>query len=293
MGRVVHGIDPGLDRSVAIKSLHPSLIEKPDVVERFIREARLTAALDHPNVLPVHAVGLDDAGVPLMTMKLIDGGSLQDRLNEHRRPPRGEDLFELVDILIRVCDALARTHDLGFVHGDVKARNVMLGAHHAVYLVDWGNAQRIGSRPSLNARGKPIILGTPSCMAPEQARGDTVDARTDVFGVGALLYTVLAKRVPYSRGGAGGPGRSRKTWNIPPHRPPRPQGARRTSGHREPRHGRGSRRPPPEHPGQTRCPRGLASRTDRSPTGRREAWPGAHDSRRVEPRHVHHRSRRL
>jgi serine/threonine-protein kinase len=184
-----------------VKRLRDELADQPEVRERFLAEARLAAGLDHPNILPVHAVGLDPSGTPLITMKLIEGGTLHDRLQQSRRPPRGEALFELVDILIQVCNGLARAHEHGVVHGDLKARNIMLDQHGAVFLVDWGNALPIGGLPPRDGRGQPVLLGTPSSMAPEQARGDTVDERTDVFGMGALLYTILARRVPYSRGG--------------------------------------------------------------------------------------------
>lgn len=201
MGEVYRASDAGLARPVAVKRLRSELADQPELRERFLAEARLAAGLDHPNILPVHAVGLDPSGTPLITMKLIEGGTLHDRLQQSRRPPRGEALFELVDVLIQVCNGLARAHEHGVVHGDIKARNIMLDQHGAVFLVDWGNALPLGSLPPRDSRGQPVLLGTPSSMAPEQARGEAVDERTDVFGLGALLYTILARRVPYSRGG--------------------------------------------------------------------------------------------
>jgi eukaryotic-like serine/threonine-protein kinase len=193
--------DTTLDRPVALKVLRTELCADPGVVARFMGEARLVASLEHPNILPVHAAGAGPDGRPTLSMKVTPGGSLHDRMRGSRLPPKGDEIDDLVDVLIGVCDALGMAHARGWVHGDLKAQNVLLGEHGAVYLVDWGNARPVGSPPPRDAAGAPLLLGTPAVMAPEQARGDAVDARTDVFGVGALLYTLLARRVPYGRGG--------------------------------------------------------------------------------------------
>ncbi len=201
MGRVMAARDLGLDRAVAIKVLRPELRDRPDVVARFIAEARLSASLEHPNILPVHAIGRDVEGAPVLTMKRIVGSSLYDALHGYRKTPSGDALDEFVDVLLKVCDALGRAHANDVVHADIKARNIMLGEHGAVYLVDWGNARAFGEAAPRDHRGRPEIQGTPAVMAPEQARGEALDARTDVFGVGTLLYTILGRRVPYGRGG--------------------------------------------------------------------------------------------
>ena len=201
MGAVHVAVDLALGRKVAAKVLHPPLREQPEVVERFIEEARLSASLDHPHILPIYAIGLDAEGGPMITMKLIEGGTLHDMMQKDRLQPRGVAVDELVDVLITICDALAVAHAAGVIHGDLKSQNVLLGPHGSVYLADWGNARPLGSPAPRDAQGRPLVLGTPAVMASEQARGLPVDARTDVFGVGALLYTLLSRKVPYGRGG--------------------------------------------------------------------------------------------
>ena len=196
--------DRALGRSVAAKVLHRELQDDPGVVDRFLSEVRLAASLEHPNILPIHALGVREELGPFFTMKLVDGHTLHDLLAEHRRTPAGDDLARIVDVLIDVCDALALAHDRGVVHGDLKGRNVLVGPYGQVYLTDWGNALRVGEAPPSGPDGRALVLGTPGMLAPEQARGEPWDARTDVFGMGALLYTVLTRRVPYSRGGPQG-----------------------------------------------------------------------------------------
>ncbi len=201
MATVYEANDPTLQRSVALKVLHPALREQPEVVERFIAEARLAGRLQHPNVLTTYAMGHHATHGWCFTMRKVNGQTLHDHMRRHRRTPKHTELDELVDILVAVCDALAHAHEAGVVHGDIKSQNILLAGHGAVYLTDWGNARPIGSLPPLDARGLPEVLGTLALLSPEQARGEAVDERTDVFGVGTLLYTLLARRVPYGKGG--------------------------------------------------------------------------------------------
>ncbi len=145
-------------------------------------------------------LGFRDGVGPFFTMKLIEGQTLLDWLRELERPISVESLDELVDVLIKVCDALAMAHSLGIIHADIKTPNIMLGEFGAVYLMDWGNARIGGTPPPTDDSGRPQVLGTPSVLAPEQARAWSIDARTDVFGVGAIIYTFLAGRPPYPTG---------------------------------------------------------------------------------------------
>lgn len=201
MAQVYLAEDPALGRAVAVKVLRAELCDQDDVVQRFVGEAKLAAALDHPGILPIYALGVDDQGRPAVSMKLSQGGSLHDRMQGDRRLPQGDVIDELVDVVVKVCEALGQAHDHGVVHGDIKTRNILLGRHGVVYVADWGNACAMGAEAPLGPDGRPTILGTPAVLSPEQAAGGPVDARTDVFGVGAMLYTLLARRVPYGRGG--------------------------------------------------------------------------------------------
>ena len=204
MGLVRIATDTSLGRQVAVKVLRPELLNQAEVVDRFLTEARLAATLEHPHIMPVHAVGWRDGLGPMFTMKLVTGHTLFDHLRGNRGAPKGDALEHVVKVLIRVCEALAYAHSRGVVHGDIKSRNIMLGEHDVVYLMDWGNARAVGKSAPVGPNGKPLVLGTLAMISPEQACGDAVDARTDVFGMGALLYTLLARRVPYGRGGPEG-----------------------------------------------------------------------------------------
>jgi hypothetical protein len=192
-GEVLSVTDLSLDRSVAMKVLRGA---GGPVIARFMREARLTARIDHPNVPPVHLLEfLPDGGV-LFTMRRLDGASLGDAI---RRRAAGEAVPALaatngiVQIAQRVCDALARAHALGIVHRDVKPDNIMLGAHGDVALVDWGEC-RLLSEPDGDPAGSTV--GTPAYMSPEQARGEPADQRSDIYAIGATLYHTLTGHLP-------------------------------------------------------------------------------------------------
>ena len=199
--------DPLLQRRQAQKSLKPESASDPGLQAVLLREARLMGALEHPSIVPVHAVALDAQGQLCFTMMLVQGSSLAERL---RAAPAGllrdrDRLLDLVDVL--VCDALAYAHARGVVHCDVKASNVMLGEHGEVYLMDWGVARVLADRgstlPPALRRPPPeasatvtSISGSPAYASPEQARAESwrIGPRTDVFLVGAMLYEILAGR---------------------------------------------------------------------------------------------------
>lgn len=146
-------------------------------LSQFRREARITAQLDHPNIVPVH-----DLGSNWFTMKRVEGITLTSMA---RVEPFGVAMLgKVIDVLLKVCDALAFAHDRGVVHRDLKPDNVMIGRFGQVYLMDWGIAQAGGV-------SEVPFAGTTSWMSPEQARGEVCDGRTDVWGVGALLYFTL------------------------------------------------------------------------------------------------------
>jgi serine/threonine-protein kinase len=203
MGHVHPALDRNLLRRVALKRLDKEYISTPFYRDSFIAEAQMTGQLEHPNIVPVHELSIDPNGVPFFTMKLISGGSFGDWL--WKRPPGTVERIEGgIEILLKVCDALAYAHHRGVIHRDLKPANIMVGDFGQVYLMDWGLARLTRSAPAsgegalMNAEGP---VGTPDYMSPEQARGKPrdVDERTDVFGVGALLFEVLAGHGPYGR----------------------------------------------------------------------------------------------
>jgi serine/threonine-protein kinase len=203
MGHVHPAMDRNLLRNVALKRLDKTYATRPFYRDSFIAEAQMTGQLEHPNIVPVHELALDANEVPYFTMKLVQGVPFSDWLERHA-PGTIERVEGGIEILLKVCDALAYAHDRGVVHRDLKPANIMVGDFGQVYLMDWGLAKLIRSEPAsgasalMNAKGP---VGTPDFMAPEQARGNPadVDERSDVFGVGALLFEVLTNHGPYGQ----------------------------------------------------------------------------------------------
>ncbi|MBN9517507.1 tetratricopeptide repeat protein [bacterium] len=212
MGRVVAARDLKLNREVAIKFLLPSL--DPTAAARFVRESEITARLAHPGVPPVHALGRTPSGYPFLVMKLVHGRTLADLLGA--RPDPAHDLPRLVAVFEQVCQAVGYAHSQGVLHRDLKPANVMVGAFGEVQVMDWGLAlvtgeaaplpeERLPHDPAPAGSAAPhastltmagTVLGTPGYMAPEQARGEAIDARADVFSLGGILAAVLTGRQP-------------------------------------------------------------------------------------------------
>lgn len=199
MGVVRLAQQRSLQRDVAVKR---SAKNDAGAIRSLVREARITGGLEHPNVVPVHALGVDGEGGPLLVMKRIEGVSWRTLVHDDGHPAwpalltgHGDRLRAHVEILAQVSRALELAHDRGVVHRDVKPENVMIGRFGEVYLVDWGVALRLAERNE-----EPhAIVGTPGFLAPEMARGDPslVGPHTDVFLLGATLYEVLARRPPH------------------------------------------------------------------------------------------------
>jgi hypothetical protein len=200
MGRVLEARDR-LGRRVAVKVLRT---RAPEAEERFVREALLTARLQHPSIVPVYEAGRWPSGEPFYVMKLVDGRPLDETI---RARPSLRERLALVPSIIAVGDALAYAHSRGVIHRDLKPANVMVGTFGETLVIDWGLAKWRGRDVASQTLGPELpagetvagaLMGTPSYMAPEQAVGSEADERSDVYALGAMLYTTLAGHPPYS-----------------------------------------------------------------------------------------------
>jgi serine/threonine-protein kinase len=195
MGRVYRATQMGLNRQVALKLIMPELATEPDFRARFERESRLTASIEHPNVIPVYEAG-DAEGQLFIAMRWVEGTDMRSViLTEGRLEPE-----RAIGIVEQVAAALDAAHSGGLVHRDVKPANVMLTTAHGqehVYLTDFGLTKRAGSGTALTRTG--AFVGTPDYMPPEQIKGERADARTDVYALGCLLFHALTGRTPYDR----------------------------------------------------------------------------------------------
>ena len=193
MATVYRARDRELRREVAVKVLFPHLARKGELVQRFHREARAAARLEHPHILRIYDVG-GDAGddPPYIVMELVRGRTLLSEVEE-----RGPMLAEIVACIgVLLADALAVAHAAGIVHRDLKPANVLVTADGRLLLADFGVA-RIENDDSLVTR-TGALLGTPAYMSPEQARGDTATTKSDLYSLGATLYQLATGGLPYS-----------------------------------------------------------------------------------------------
>ena len=218
MGKVLAAFDLTLDRDVALKVLLPGAS-----TDRFVRESKITARLPHPGIPPVHALGTLPDGSPFLAMKLVVGHTLAVEL-------KTADRSRLLQVFTQVCEAVGFAHSRGVIHRDLKPANVMVGAFGEVQVMDWGLAKDLSSRDGpVESRSSAVsavspngtdadqttdhraagestddqtqagtVLGTPAYMAPEVAAGNAATTAADVYGLGAILYTLLAGRPPYT-----------------------------------------------------------------------------------------------
>ena len=187
MGVIAEASDRRIGRRVAIKRLAGA--PTPQMVERFVREARIQGRLDHPAVVPVYDLGIQSDGRPYFAMRKLRGVTIADLL-----AAEVVDRRRLLEAFVAVCLAIEYAHTRGVVHRDLKPSNVMLGDFGEVYVLDWGVACVIGEDDEIGAqiaRGADAGAGTEGYMAPEQRRGDGVDARADVYAHGCILAEVL------------------------------------------------------------------------------------------------------
>ncbi len=201
MGEVYAAQDTKLGRSVALKLLPQAVAADPARRERFEREARTVAALNHPHIVAVYSVEEAD-GMPFLTMELIEGRRLSERI-----PPQGMSLDRFLQLAIPLADAVSSAHKRGIVHRDLKPANVMVTEEGQLKVLDFGLAklkeaahsgEELGSEVATwEQTGEGRIVGTAAYMSPEQAEGKPVDARSDVFSLGIMIYEMTTGRRPF------------------------------------------------------------------------------------------------
>jgi serine/threonine-protein kinase len=204
---------------VALKEIKPAHLNNDEARRRFLLEAQVTGQLEHPNIVPIHDLAIrPEDGTPYYTMRLVAGRTLRESITEyHRKRKQGAtdrlELTRLLTAFIEVCQAVAYAHSRGVVHRDLKPENVLLGNFGEVVVLDWGLAKvvrgmtpdsglsPVAPTPELNTAETlaGAVLGTPAYMAPEQASGQVgqIDARTDIYGLGAILYEILTGHKPH------------------------------------------------------------------------------------------------
>jgi hypothetical protein len=207
IGRVLVARDTQLDRLVAIKE--PLRGAGPND-DRFVREALLAARLEHPSIVPLYDAGRWSSGRPYYAMRLLEGRALSDILAER---PLLDARLPLLPSLLAVTEAMAYAHSKRIIHRDLKPANLILGAFGEAVVIDWGLAKELDEEEvaataggEVTASGQALtatgtVMGTPAYMPPEQAAGEPVDERADVYALGAVLYHVIAGRPPYEGDG--------------------------------------------------------------------------------------------
>jgi len=188
MATVYQAYQPSLNRSVAVKVLPPYFLHEPGFAERFTREARAIAQLDHPNILPVYDFG-KQGNISYIVMKYVPAGTLHDQLGSPLSPTQALKIIE------QVAGALDHAHQQGILHRDIKPSNILIDERGWVYLSDFGLAKMVEG--SVQLTGSGVGVGTPAYMSPEQGQGLAVDVRTDVYSLGVVLFEMLTGRVPY------------------------------------------------------------------------------------------------
>lgn len=217
MGAVFSTVDQDVRRKVAMKVMLPGAAGSPAHIKRFLEEAQITGQLEHPNIVPVHEVGIDEESKIYFTMKLVRGENLEAIIGKiadgDTAYARKFSLGVLLQLFMKVCDAIAYAHSKGVLHRDLKPENIMVGDFGEVLVMDWGLAKVMG-REDIHAPGSDSaiqdkasalhtmegqVMGTPSYMSPEQAQGriSELDERSDIFSLGGILYKILTYHAPY------------------------------------------------------------------------------------------------
>ena len=229
MGEVYKARDSRLDRLVAIKVLLPNVGANQQFRMRFEREARAASALDHPHICTIYDVGSTDI-TPYLVMQYVQGETLASRISSSSLP-----VSEALEYAVQIASGLAAAHRSGIVHRDLKPANVMVATDGTIKILDFGLAKQVESdaamdlretRTSAEATQAGTVIGTSGYMSPEQVEGRQVDARSDVFSFGVLLYELLTRRRPFDRGSA-----VSTALAIVRERPAPPRGIRREIPH--------------------------------------------------------------
>ncbi len=188
MATVYRAYDPLFEREVALKVLKRELLQDPELLERFERETKIVAKLEHAAIVPVYDVGYDNDQL-FYVMRYMTGGSLSERINEGRL-----DLEQVSYILLRLADALDYAHRKDIVHRDLKPANILFDEAGNAFISDFGIAKFARATTRITHTG---IIGTPRYMSPEQARGEETDGRSDEYTLGVLLFEILGGRAPF------------------------------------------------------------------------------------------------
>jgi serine/threonine protein kinase len=207
MGEVYRARDPRLDRQVAIKVLPEGVIDDPDRLRRFQKEAKAAGALDHPNILAVHDVGTHE-GSPFVVTELLRGDTLRERMGGAALPVR-----KAVEYAVQIAQGLAAAQDGGIVHRDLEPENLFVTKDGLVKILDFGLAKLRGPKGQTEDSASGVetvsrttdpgtVKGTVGYMSPEQVRGQAVDHRSDIFSFGAVLYQMLSGKRAF-RGDSG------------------------------------------------------------------------------------------
>jgi serine/threonine-protein kinase len=196
MGEVVKARDNDIGRTIAVKRLHKELAA-PELYARFVEEVQLVGGLEHPNIPPIHDAGVDTEGY-FFVMKHVDGEPLHQiiaQLQAGDPAAHARWTFERrLDVMRKVCEAVQYAHSKGIVHRDLKPANIIVGRMGEVFVLDWGIATKRQAGAGAPAHE---VIGTPMYMSPEQARGEPVDARSDVFSLTLAFYEFISLRHPF------------------------------------------------------------------------------------------------
>jgi serine/threonine protein kinase len=199
MGAVYSAIQPVIGKRIAIKVISPHIASNPEVVRRFIDEARAVNKIGHPNIVDIFSFGWLPDQRHYFAMEFLDGSSLSDRLKDR---PLG--VVECRRVFKQICEALEAAHRQGIVHRDLKPDNIWVAVpqHGESFakLLDFGIAKLMGEGDAKSKTQTGTMMGTPAYMAPEQCRGEGIDPRTDIYALGCILYEMFARRLPFDGG---------------------------------------------------------------------------------------------